>query len=323
MNIAILDDYFDTVRKLPSFASLAGHSVTIWNDHVTNIDVLADRLKDVEALALIRERTPVSTQLLSRLKNLRIISQRGFYSHIDLEACTQQKVLLSSIVVRSQPSYATAELAWGLIIMALRNLPAQMASLRAGKWQSGVGYGLRGRSLGIYGYGRIGSVVAGYGKAFGMQVQVWGSEESRARAAADGYAAAQSREAFFAECDVVSLHMRLRESTRGMITATDLGSMKPTAVLVNTSRAELMPPGVLESALRAGRPGMAAIDVFEEEPVTDAGHPWLQLPNLICTPHIGYVEHDAYDNQFSDIFNQILAFADGRPINVVNPAALA
>jgi len=322
MNITILDDYHDTVRTLDCFSKLAGHKVTIWNDHTKDVDTLAARLKDTEALVLIRERTPIRAPLLERLNQLKLISQRSVFPHIDVDACTRRGVIVSSNMHPGQPSYATAELTWGLIIAALRQIPQQTAALKAGKWQTAVGVGLRGRTLGIYGYGRIGSVVAGYGKAFGMKVLVWAREAALAGARADGYSAARSKEAFFEECDVISLHMRLVDATRGIVTATDLARMKPTALIVNTSRAPLIVPGALVNALRAGRPGMAAVDVYEEEPVFDMRHPLLTLANVVCTPHIGYVERDGYESQFSDIFDQILAHLAGKPTNVVNPEVL-
>ncbi len=319
MNITILDDYHDTVRTLACFGKLAGHKVTVWNDHTKDVDTLAARLQDTEALVLIRERTPIRAPLLERLHKLKIISQRSVYPHIDIDACTRRGVSVSSSMHPGRPSYATAELTWGLIIAAMRQIPQQMAALKAGKWQIGVGTGLRGRTLGIFGYGRIGGVVAGYGKAFGTKVIVWGRESSLATARADGYAAARSKEAFFAECDVISLHMRLVDATRGIVTAADLARMKPSALIVNTSRAPLIEPDALVNALRAGRPGMAAVDVYEEEPLLDTRHPLLNLDNVVCTPHLGYVERDSYESQFSEIFDQILAYLAGKPINVVNP----
>ncbi len=322
MNITILDDYHDTVRTLACFSKLAGHNVTIWNDHTKDVDALAARLEDTEALVLIRERTQIRAPLLERLNRLKLISQRSVYPHIDVDACTRRGVIVSSSMHPGQPSYATAELTWGLVIAAMRQIPQQMAALKAGKWQIGVGSGLRGRTLGIFGYGRIGGVVAGYAKAFGMKVQIWAREASRARARADGYDVARSKDAFFEDCDVISLHMRLHDATRGIVTAGDLTRMKPTALIVNTSRAPLIAQGALVNALRAGRPGMAAVDVYEEEPVFDTRHPLLAMDNVVCTPHIGYVERDGYESQFSDIFDQILAYLDGKPINVVNPEVL-
>lgn len=322
MNITILDDYQDVVRTLDAFKKLAGHQVTIWNDHTKDVDVLADRLKDTEALVLIRERTPIRTPLLERLDKLRLISQHSVYPHIDVDTCTRRGVVLSSNMHPGRPSYATAELAWGLVIAALRHIPQEVAALKAGRWQSTIGTTLRGRTLGVYGYGRIGAVIAGYGKAFGMKVLVWGREGSLSRARADGYTPARNREAFFGESDVLTLHLRLNDATRGIVTAADLARMKPTALLVNTSRAGLIEPGALAHALKAGRPGLAAIDVYEEEPVLDARHPLLALENAVCTPHIGYVERDAYEAQFSGAFDQILAYVDGKPVNVVNPEAL-
>jgi D-3-phosphoglycerate dehydrogenase len=326
MKITILDDILHTVRTLPSFARLRGHEVTVWNDHTKDLDVLAHRLRDTEALVLIRERTPVRAPLIQRLPRLRLISQLSVYPHIDIAACTRQGVIVSSNLFPGAPSFAalhaTAELTWGLILCAMRRIPQQMASLRAGKWQTEVGLALRGRTLGIFGYGRIGKVVAGYGRAFGMNVLVWGSDTSLARAAADGYPAAASWEAFLSDCNAISLHLRLTEATRGIVTAADLARMRPDALIVNTSRAALIEPGALERALRAGRPGMAAVDVYDEEPVTDAGHGLPTLDNVVCTPHLGYVERDAFEGQFGEIFDQILAYADGKPINVVNPDVL-
>ena len=323
MNITILDDYHDTVRTLNCFALLAGHKVKVWNDHTKDVDELAKRLKDTEALVLIRERTPIRAPLIERLPKLKLISQRSVFPHIDVDALTRRGIVLSSSQHPGRPSYATAELAWGLIIAAMRDIPRQMASLKAGKWQTGVGSTLRGKTLGIHGYGRIGGAVAAYGKAFGMKVLVWAREASLATARADGYAAAASKQALYEESDVVTLHMRLVDATRGIVTAADLAHMKPTALIVNTSRAGLIEPDALVAALRAGRPGMAAVDVYETEPVTDTKHPLLNMENVVCTPHIGYVTRDEYELQFAEIFDQILAFVDGKPINVMNPEALA
>ena len=322
MKIAILDDYFDTLRTLPSFAKLDGHDVQIFTDHVQDTDVLADRLKDAEAVVLIRERTAIRAPLLERLPTLRLISQRSAYPHIDIDACTARGVIVSSDLHAGTPSYATAELTWGVILAAARQIPQQMQSLQRGQWQMGVGSTLRGKTLGIHGYGRIGRVVANYGQAFGMHVIVWAREASRQRAQDDGIEVATSQDAFYGACDVISLHMRLVPETRGIVKAADLARMKPTSLLVNTSRAPLIEPGALVQALEAGRPGAAAVDVFEDEPVRDPNHPLLKMPNVVCTPHIGYVTRDEYELQFSDIFDQIVAYAAGAPINVVNPAVL-
>jgi D-3-phosphoglycerate dehydrogenase len=319
VKIAILDDYFDTLRTLACFRKLDGHEVTVWNDHVQDVDTLAARLRDAEGLVLIRERTHIRAPLLKRLDALRLISQRSVYPHIDVDACTRRGVIVSSDQHAGSPSYATAELTWGLIVAAVRQIPQQMYALRSGRWQIGVGSSLRSKTLGIYGYGRIGATVAGYGKAFGMNVLVWAREASLQRALHDGYAAAQSKRAFFESCDVLSLHLRLVDETRGIVTRGDLSCMKPTALLVNTSRAPLIEPGALVDALRAGRPGMAAVDVYEAEPVRDPNDPLLRMDNVVCTPHIGYVTREEYEIQFSDIFDQITAYAAGRPINVVNP----
>src|SRR3954467_2627435 len=252
MNITVLDDYQNVVRTLDAFRKLKDHTVTIWNDHTKDNDVLAERLKDTEALVLIRERTPIRAPLIERLSKLRIVSQRSVYPHIDVDALTKRGVVLSSDQHPGKPSYATAELTWGLVIAAMRHIPQEVANLKAGKWQSSVGTGLRGRNLGIFGYGRIGATVAGYGRAFGMNVSVWGREGSRTRAQADGYAAAASREAFFDDSDVISLHLRLTDGPRGMVTADDLARMKPTSLIVNTSRAGLIAPGALVEGLKKG-----------------------------------------------------------------------
>ena len=322
MNITILDDYFDTLRTLSCFRKLDGHHVDIWTDHVQDTDVLAERLEDTEVLVLIRERTRIRAPLIERLHKLRLISQRSVFPHIDVDACPRAGVIVSSDLHAGTPSYATAELTWALILAAMRQLPQQMRSLRAGTWQTGVGHTLRGKTLGIHGYGRIGATVAGYGVAFGMRVLVWARQPSCVRAAADGHDVPPSRAAFYEQCDVVSLHMRLVPETRGSVTAADLERMRPTALLVNTSRAALIAPGALVEALRAGRPGMAAVDVYEEEPLRDASDALITMDNVVCTPHIGYVTRDEYEIQFSDVFDQILAYARGQPINVVNPAVL-
>ena len=322
LQVAILDDYFDTLYTLPCFTKLAPFDVTVWNDHVQDVDALAERLADIEALVLIRERTKVEAPLLARLPQLKLISQRSVYPHIDIAACTRHGVIVSSNMHADTPSYAAAELTWALVLAGMRQLPEQVTALKRGVWQTGVGQTLRGKTLGIYGYGRIGSVVAGYGKAFGMNVSIWAREASRERARADGYAVATSKEAFFGDCDVISLHMRLVEATRGSVTSTDLARMKPTSLLVNTSRADLIAPGALAEALRAGRPGMAAVDVYEVEPLVGSDYPLLNMSNAVCTPHIGYVTREEHDLQFGDIFDQIVAYAKGRPIHVVNPECL-
>jgi D-3-phosphoglycerate dehydrogenase / 2-oxoglutarate reductase len=322
VKISVLDDYFDTLRTLECFGKLAGHEVTVWNDHVQDVDALAERLRDTEVLVLIRERTQIRAPLLEQLPKLRLISQRSVYPHIDIEACTRLGIIVSSGQHADTPSYATAELTWGLVLAAMRAIPQQMAALQAGHWQIGVGHTLRGKTLGIYGYGRIGAVVAGYGRAFGMRVLVWAREPALARARADGYEMAGSKDEFFESCDVLSLHMRLVEATRGIVIAADLARMKPSALLVNTSRAPLIEPNALVNALRAGRPGMAAVDVYEKEPLRDVDNPLLTMANVIYTPHIGYVTHDEYEIQFTDIFDQVVAYAAGAPTNVVNPAVI-
>jgi D-3-phosphoglycerate dehydrogenase / 2-oxoglutarate reductase len=322
MKITILDDFFDTLRTLDCFRKLDGHDVTIWNDHVDDIDELARRLADTEVLVLIRERTAIRAPLMARLPKLKLISQRSVYPHIDVDACTAHGVILSSDQHAGTPCHAAAELTFGLILAAVRQIPQQMAALRDGRWQIGVGHTLRGKTLGIYGYGRIGRAVAGYAQAFGMRVILWAREASREKAVAEGWTVAASKAEFFATCDVMSLHMRLVPATRGIVTAADLAQMKPTALLVNTSRSGLIERDALVAALRGGRPGMAAVDVFDEEPLTNRDDPLLNMDNVIATPHIGYVTRDEYELQFSDIFDQVVAYANGHPINVINPAVL-
>ncbi|EEX08751.1 D-isomer specific 2-hydroxyacid dehydrogenase, NAD-binding [Ruegeria lacuscaerulensis ITI-1157] len=322
MKVHILDDWFDTLRGLPCFARLAAHDVTVWTDHTDDLDLLAKRLAEAEALVLFRERTAITRALLERLPNLRLVSQRSVYPHVDVQACTDHGVLLCSNMHGGTPSFAAAELTFALILAGLRDLPRQMVSLKAGHWQAGVGKTLRGRTLGLYGYGRIGRAVAGYAEAFRARVVWWSSDEGRARAVADGARVAESRDAFFAESDIVSLHVRLKPATRGLITAEDFAAMRPGALFVNTSRAGLIAPGALLAALNAGRPGMAAIDVFDTEPLTDPSDPLLSHPNLIATPHIGFVTEEELDLQFSDIFDQVNAFAAGSPIHVINPEAM-
>jgi len=323
VKVTVLDDYFDTIRTLDCFAKLKGNDVTIWNDHVQDVDKLAERLKDTEALVLIRERTQIRTPLLERLPKLKLISQRSVFPHIDIDTCTRLGIVVSSGQHADTPSYATAELTWGLVLASARMIPQQVASLKAGHWQFGVGSTVRGKVFGIYGYGRISAVVASYAKAFGMKVLVWARDASMAKARAEGYEVAASKAAFFEACDYISLHMRLVDATRGIVKAEDLARMKPTATIVNTSRAGLIEPNALVNALRAGRPGFAAVDVFEKEPLRDVADPLLNMDHVVATPHIGYVSRDEYEIQFTDIFDQIIAYAAGTPINVVNPDVLA
>jgi D-3-phosphoglycerate dehydrogenase len=322
MKIAILDDYLDTLRTLDCFRELDGHDVTVWNDRTADADVLAERLADSEVLVLIRERTRITAELVERLPALRLISQRSVYPHIDVDACTRLGIVVCSDMHADTPSYSTAELTWALVLAAMRQIPRQMNALRDGRWQVDIGHTLRGKTLGIFGYGRIGSTVAGYGKSFGMPVQVWSGQSSRERARADGYAVTATKAELFETSDVVSVHLRLVDATRGIVTGEDLGHMKPTALFVNTSRAGLVEPDALVNALRAGRPGMAAVDVYETEPLLDTAHPLLHMDTVVCTPHIGYVTRDEWELQFTDVFRQITAFDSGHPINVVNPDVL-
>ncbi len=319
MKVHILDDWFDTLRTLPCFAKLTGHEVTVWTDHEPDPLRLAERVKDAEALVLFRERTKIGAPLLKRLPNLKLISQRSVYPHVDVAACTANGVLLCSNMHSDTPSYAAAEHTLALILASYRQIPQQAASFQAGHWQSGVGRTLRGRTLGLYGYGRIAGAVAEYAKAIGLQVQWWGSEQGRARAAADGETVAKSRKDFFANSDIVSLHVRLKPETRGLITADDLAAMAPRSLFVNTSRSGLVEQGALEAEIARGRIH-AAVDVFDTEPMTDTSNILLTHPNVLATPHIGYVTEDEFDLQFSDIFDQINAYAAGDPIHMINPS---
>ncbi|WP_299141612.1 D-2-hydroxyacid dehydrogenase family protein [uncultured Tateyamaria sp.] len=318
MKVHILDDWFDTLRSLPCFEKLAGHDVTVWTDHEPDPDALAARVREAECLVLFRERTQIGAPLLDQLPNLKLVSQRSVYPHVDVAACTRNGVMLCSNMHAGAPSYAAAEMTLALMLAHYRQIPQQVASLQVGQWQMGVGRTLRGRTLGLYGYGRIANAVAGYAQAIGMKVQWWASEEGRARAAADGQQVAQSRADFFATSDIISLHVRLKPATRGIITADDLAAMSPRALLVNTSRSGLIAPGVLEAEIARGRI-YAAVDVFDSEPMVDADNILATHPNVLATPHIGYVTEDEFDLQFSDIFDQVNAFAAGAPIHVINP----
>lgn len=319
MKVHILDDWFDTLRTLPSFRLLDGHEVTVWNDHTDDVALLAERLQPAEALVLFRERTAITAPLLERLPNLRLISQRSVYPHVDVPACTANGVLLCSNMHADAPSVAAAELTFALILSAARQIPQQMAALQAGQWQLAPGQSLRGRRLGLYGYGRIAKQVAAYARAFGMEVVWWASDRGRDRAMADGEPVAASRTAFFADSDFVSVHVRLKPETKGIITRDDLLVMKPTASFVNTSRSGLVEKGALEAALEAGRPACLALDVFDREPMTPPVDPLVLHPRVIATPHIGYVTEDELDLQFADIYAQINAYAEGAPINIINP----
>ena len=331
VNIIILDDYQDAVRKLPCAAKLSELNAKVFTNTVKGIGQLSVRLRDAEVLVLIRERTRFPRQLLEKLPKLRLIAQTGKVGeHIDVDACTALGIAVAEGV--GSP-YAPAELTWALIMASMRRLPQYIANLKHGAWQQsglkaasmppnfGLGMTLRGKTLGIWGYGRIGKLVAGYGRAFGMEVAVWGSEESRERAAADGHRALASREELFASADVLTMHLRLTDATRHLIKLNDLLQMKPTALFVNTSRAELLEESALVAALNRGRPGLAAVDVFESEPIL-AGHPLLRLENAVCTPHIGYVEQNSYESYFGAAFDNVVNFINGTPTNIVNPDAL-
>ncbi|MBG9387085.1 D-2-hydroxyacid dehydrogenase family protein [Caenimonas aquaedulcis] len=331
MNIVILDDYQDAVRKLRCASKLEAYPAKVYTNTVKGIGQLSVRLRDADVIVLIRERTHLTRQLLEKLPRLRLISQTGRVgAHVDVQACTERGIPVAEGV--GSP-VAPAELTWALIMAAMRRLPQYIGTLKHGAWQQsgmksasmpvnfGLGVVLRGRTLGIWGYGKIGQLVAGYGKAFGMQILVWGSPSARERAVNDGFQAAGSREELFAESDVLSVHLRLADETTGIVTLEDLGRMKPTALFVNTSRAELVEPEALIAALNRGRPGMAAVDVFESEPILQ-GHALLRLENCICTPHIGYVELDSYEMYFGSAFDNVVNFIKGTPTNIVNPGAL-
>ena len=331
MNIVILDDYQDAVRKLHCSAKLEAYPAKVYTNTVKGIGQLSIRLKDADVIVLIRERTHITRSLIEKLPRLKLIAQTGHAgAHIDVQACTERGIAVAEGV--GSP-IAPAELTWALILAAMRRLPHYIGNLKHGAWQQsglkagsmptnfGLGNVLRGKTLGIWGYGRIGQLIAGYGKAFGMQVLVWGSEASREKAAQDGYTAATDRQAFFSESDVLTLHLRLNDSTRNLVTAADLACMKSTSLLINTSRAELIETDALIGGLNRGRPGMAAIDVFETEPILQ-GHALLRLENCICTPHIGYVEQDSYEMYFGAAFDNVVNFIRGTPSNIINPGAL-
>jgi D-3-phosphoglycerate dehydrogenase / 2-oxoglutarate reductase len=321
MKIAVIDDYQNAFKTLKCYPKLAGHEVVIYTEPETNVEKIAERLKDADAVILTQQRTAFPRALIEKLPKLKLIGQTGrAASHVDLEACTDRGVVVSA--GGSGNSNATAELTWGLILSALRNLPFEVKRLKEGRWQSTLGIGVNGKTLGIYAYGKIGSIVAGVGKAFGARVVCWGREGSTARAKAAGLEVAKSREEFFAEADILSLHLPLNKDTRGIVTADDLARMKPTALLVNASRSGLIAQGALENALKAGRPGMAAVDVYDVEPVLGADHPLLKMNNVTCTPHLGYVTRESYEEYYAVVVDDILAFAAGKPSHVLNPEAL-
>lgn len=331
MNIVILDDYQDAVRKLRCASKLDTYQAKVYTNTVKGLGQLSVRLKDADIIVLTRERTQITRALIDKLPKLKLIAQTGKAgSHVDVQACTEKGVAVAEGI--GSPT-APAELTWALIMAAMRRLPQYIGNLKHGAWQHsglkagsmpanfGLGNVLHGKTLGIWGYGRIGQLVAGYGKAFGMQVQIWGSEASRDKAHADGYTVATDRESFFAQSDVLSLHLRLSDSTRHIVTANDLACMKPTSLLVNTSRSELLENDALIGGLNRGHPGLAAIDVFESEPILQ-GHALLRLENCICTPHIGYVEQDSYEMYFGAAFENVVNYIKGTPTNIVNPGAL-
>lgn len=321
MKIAVIDDYQNAFRKLSSYGKLKDHDVLVYTDTEKDPARLADRLKDAQAVVLTQQRSAFPRAVIERLPDLKLISQTGRNAyHIDVEACTERGIIISAAGA-GLPN-PTAELAWGLILGALRHIPEEVQRLKSGGWQKTVGTGVFGKTLGVYAYGRIGSLVARVGKAFGMRVVCWGREGSTAKARAEGYEVAASREAFFAESDVISLHLPLNKDTRGIVTAADLARMKPTALIVNTSRAPIIEAGALVAALRQGRPGRAAVDVYEDEPVLGAAHPLIGMDNALCTPHLGYVEEGTYEAYYGTAIDHILAYAAGKPINVLNPEAL-
>ncbi len=321
MKIAVIDDYQNAFKTLKCYPKLAGHEVMIYTEPETNLEKIAERLKDADAVVLTQQRTAFPRALVEKLPKLKLIGQTGrAATHVDLEACTEKGIVVSA--GGSGKSNATAELTWGLILSALRNLPFEVKQLKEGHWQSTLGTGVDGKSLGIYAYGKIGSIVAGVGKAFGARVVCWGREGSTGRAKAAGFEVAKSREEFFAECDIISLHLPLNKDTRGIVTRDDLTRMKPTALLVNPSRSGLIAKGALEEALKAGRPGRAAVDVYDQEPVLGADHPLLKMDNVTCTPHLGYVTRESYEEYYATVVDDIVAFAAGKPNHVLNPDAV-
>lgn len=319
MKIAVIDDYQNAFRTLDCFRKLDGHEVRVVSAPATTDDQLVAALGDSEAVILTMQRTALPRKVLDRLPHLKMISQTGRNtSHLDLAACKERGIAVSA--GGGGGATATAEIAWALILSAARHVPAEVAAMKAGGWQIALGTGLAGKTLGIYAYGRIGSLVAKVGQAFGMKVVCWGRDGSMARAREAGFACAPDRAAFFSECDVISLHIQLNAETRGIVTAADLARMKPEAILVNTSRAQIVEDGALVNALKAGRPGRAGVDVYEQEPVLGGKHPLLALPNAVCTPHLGYVERDTYETIFAVGIDQVLAYAAGKPINLVGAA---
>ena len=322
MKIAVIDDYQNAFKTLKCFPKLSGHEVSIFTDPETDIGRLAERLKDADAIVLTQQRTSFPRALIEKLPKLKLIGQTGrAATHVDLQACTEQGIVVSAGGAGN--SNATAELTWGLILSALRNLPFEVKRLKEGNWQSTLGLGVKGKTLGLYAYGKIGSIVAGVGKAFGARVLCWGREGSTGRAKAAGFDVAKSREDFFAEADIVSLHLPLNKDTRGIVTRDDLARMKPTALIINASRAGLIADGALVEALKAGRPGMAAVDVYEQEPVLGGDHALLKMDNVTCTPHLGYVTRESYEEYYAVVVDDLVSFAAGKPSNVLNPEALA
>jgi D-3-phosphoglycerate dehydrogenase len=321
MKIAVIDDYQNAFKTLKCYPKLAGHEVVIYTEPETNVEKIAERLKDADGVILTQQRTAFPRALIEKLPKLKLIGQTGrAASHVDLEACTDRGVVVSA--GGSGNSNATAELTWGLILSALRNLPFEVKRLKEGRWQSTLGIGVNGKTLGIYAYGKIGSIVAGVGKAFGARVVCWGREGSTGRAKAAGFEVAKSRDEFFADCDIISLHLPLNKDTRGIVTRDDLARMKPTALLVNPSRSGLIAKGALEEALKAGRPGRAAVDVYDQEPLLGADHPLLKMDNVTCTPHLGYVTRESYEEYYAVVVDDIVAFAAGKPNHVLNPDVL-
>ncbi|MGH7872007.1 MAG: D-2-hydroxyacid dehydrogenase family protein [Candidatus Binatia bacterium] len=322
MKIAVIDDYQNAFKTLKCFPKLSGHEVAIYTDAETDIGRLAERLKDADAIVLTQQRTGFPRALIEKLPKLRLIGQTGrAATHVDLQACTEKGIVVSAGGAGN--SSTTAEITWGLILSALRHIPLEVKRLKEGHWQSTLGVGVKGKTLGIYAYGKIGSIVAGAGKAFGARVLCWGREGSTGRAKAAGFDVAKSREEFFAEADILSLHLPLNKDTRGIVTRDDLARMKPTALIVNASRAGLIADGALVQALRAGSPGMAAVDVYEQEPVLGANHPLLKMDNVTCTPHLGYVTRESYEEYYAVVVDDLVSFAAGKPSNVLNPEALA
>ncbi len=320
MKITILDDYQKCVKDLTCFELLRGQDVEILHHTIKDLTELARQLYDTSILVLTRERTEIHESLLSLLPNLRLISQTGKISnHLSLADCTKYGVAVAEGV--GSP-IAPAELTWALLLNTIRRIPQAIEGMKNGHWQVNIGSTVHGKTIGIWGYGKIGQRIAQYAHVFGARVLVWGSEESRQKAVRDGFERAESREAFFKTADIITLHLRLAESTYGIVKSEDLMSMKPDAVFINTARAELVEEGKLLQCLKAGRPGYVGVDVYPDEPIYNPDYELLHMPNVVCTPHVGYVERNGYELYFGKAFENVIRYINGEPTNIANPEVL-